>query len=190
MASFQNGPFIVTGASGQLGRQVIDQLIEAGAGPIIAVTRNADKLAESGTRGGCSPRRFQRARNTGSGHRGRQADPDHLHRRSGAGQTARGSFQCDHRRTRGGYRPHRLYLACQPGTRKPHHFQQGSSEHREADRAKRRQLHDPSQQPLHGSVAYERTAGDRHGGSSLPRAGDGRASTSRAPTAPAPPLPR
>jgi len=46
MASFQNGPFIVTGASGQLGRQVIDQLIEAGAGPIIAVTRNADKLAE------------------------------------------------------------------------------------------------------------------------------------------------
>lgn len=46
MASFQNGPFIVTGASGQLGRQVIDQLIEAGADPIIAVTRNADKLAE------------------------------------------------------------------------------------------------------------------------------------------------
>ena len=42
----QNGPFIVTGASGQLGRQVVGHLLEAGAAPIIAVTRNPDKLAD------------------------------------------------------------------------------------------------------------------------------------------------
>ena len=46
MASFQNGPFIVTGASGQLGRQVIDQLIEAGAGPIIDICGRATFLIE------------------------------------------------------------------------------------------------------------------------------------------------
>ena len=40
MTNIQNGPFIVTGASGQLGRQVIANMLEAGAGPIIAVTRS------------------------------------------------------------------------------------------------------------------------------------------------------
>jgi len=42
----QNGPFIVTGASGQLGRQVVGHLLDAGVAPIIAVTRNPDKLAD------------------------------------------------------------------------------------------------------------------------------------------------
>jgi NAD(P)H dehydrogenase (quinone) len=40
----RNGPFIVTGASGHLGRQVIDRLIEAKVGPIIAITRSPEKL--------------------------------------------------------------------------------------------------------------------------------------------------
>lgn len=51
MASVQDGPFIVTGASGQLGRQVIDRLIEAKIGPLIAITRNPEKLAEIAARG-------------------------------------------------------------------------------------------------------------------------------------------
>lgn len=46
MSNIQNGPFIVTGASGQLGREVIERLVQAGAGPIIAVSRNPDKLAD------------------------------------------------------------------------------------------------------------------------------------------------
>lgn len=46
MSNIQNGPLIVTGASGQLGRQVIERLVQAGAGPIIAVSRNPDKLAD------------------------------------------------------------------------------------------------------------------------------------------------
>lgn len=46
MTNTQNGPFIVTGASGQLGRQVISILLEAGVGPIVAVTRSPDKLAD------------------------------------------------------------------------------------------------------------------------------------------------
>lgn len=51
MATRQNGPFIVTGASGQLGRLVVDQLLQAGAGPIIAVTRNPEKLADLRNKG-------------------------------------------------------------------------------------------------------------------------------------------
>jgi NAD(P)H dehydrogenase (quinone) len=41
----QIGPFIVTGASGQLGWQVVGLLLQAGAAPIIAITRNPDKLS-------------------------------------------------------------------------------------------------------------------------------------------------
>ena len=45
MSNIQNGPFIVTGASGQLGRQVVDLLVQEGAGPVIAISRTPDKLA-------------------------------------------------------------------------------------------------------------------------------------------------
>ncbi len=51
MTTIQNGPFIVTGASGQLGRQVIDNLIAAGASPIIAVSRSPEKLADLADKG-------------------------------------------------------------------------------------------------------------------------------------------
>jgi len=51
MTDIQNGPFIVTGASGNLGRQVVSNLLDAGAGPIIAVTRSPDKLADLAERG-------------------------------------------------------------------------------------------------------------------------------------------
>lgn len=51
MTNIQNGPFIVTGASGQLGRQVIDNLITAGAGPIIAISRSPEKLADLADKG-------------------------------------------------------------------------------------------------------------------------------------------
>jgi len=44
--TIQNGPFVVTGASGQLGQQVIAILLEAGAGPIIAISRSPEKLAD------------------------------------------------------------------------------------------------------------------------------------------------
>jgi NAD(P)H dehydrogenase (quinone) len=46
MTNIQTGPFIVTGASGQLGRQVIDNLLAAGAAPIIAITRSPEKLSD------------------------------------------------------------------------------------------------------------------------------------------------
>ncbi|WP_370269456.1 SDR family oxidoreductase [Nioella sp.] len=51
MTNIQNGPFIVTGASGQLGRQVIDNLIAAGASPIIAISRSPEKLADLADKG-------------------------------------------------------------------------------------------------------------------------------------------
>ncbi|MGR3627682.1 MAG: SDR family oxidoreductase [Sulfitobacter sp.] len=51
MTNIQEGPFIVTGASGQLGRQVIDNLITAGAGPIIAVSRSPEKLSDLADKG-------------------------------------------------------------------------------------------------------------------------------------------
>ena len=51
MTNIQNGPFIVTGASGLLGRQVIDNLIAAGAGPIIGVSRSPEKLADLADKG-------------------------------------------------------------------------------------------------------------------------------------------
>ncbi len=51
MNNVQNGPFIVTGASGQLGRQVVELLVEVGAGPIVAISRSPDKLADLQAKG-------------------------------------------------------------------------------------------------------------------------------------------
>ncbi|MGB3246618.1 MAG: NAD(P)H-binding protein [Sulfitobacter sp.] len=51
MTNIQDGPFIVTGASGNLGRQVIDNLIAAGASPIIAISRSPEKLADLADKG-------------------------------------------------------------------------------------------------------------------------------------------
>ncbi|WP_026757535.1 SDR family oxidoreductase [Sediminimonas qiaohouensis] len=45
MSKAINGPFIVTGASGQLGSQVIENLLARGAAPIVAITRTPNKLA-------------------------------------------------------------------------------------------------------------------------------------------------
>ncbi len=42
---------LVTGASGQLSRRVIDLLLEAKAGPIIAVTRSPEKIADLAKKG-------------------------------------------------------------------------------------------------------------------------------------------
>src|SRR5690242_15581610 len=42
---------VVTGANGHLGRRVIDLLLEAQAGPIIAGTRNPAALADLAARG-------------------------------------------------------------------------------------------------------------------------------------------
>lgn len=42
---------LVTGASGQLGRRVIELLLEANAGHVIAATRSPDKLADLAARG-------------------------------------------------------------------------------------------------------------------------------------------
>ena len=44
-------PLLVTGASGHLGRRVVELLLERGAGPIIATTRNPDQLAGFAARG-------------------------------------------------------------------------------------------------------------------------------------------
>ncbi|WP_282048125.1 NAD(P)H-binding protein [Sulfitobacter mediterraneus] len=51
MTNIQDGPFIVTGASGNLGQQVIDNLIAVGAGPIVAVSRSPEKLADLAEKG-------------------------------------------------------------------------------------------------------------------------------------------
>ncbi len=42
---------LITGASGQLGRRVLELLLDAGAGKLIATTRNPEKLAELARRG-------------------------------------------------------------------------------------------------------------------------------------------
>ncbi len=44
-------PLLVTGASGNLGRRVLELLLEAQAGPIIATTRTPEKLADFAQRG-------------------------------------------------------------------------------------------------------------------------------------------
>ncbi|HUQ52525.1 MAG TPA: NAD(P)H-binding protein [Gammaproteobacteria bacterium] len=44
-------PLLVTGAAGNLGRQVVEQLLETNAGPIIATTRTPEKLADFAKRG-------------------------------------------------------------------------------------------------------------------------------------------
>ena len=51
MSNIQNGPLVVTGASGQLGRQVVELLVEAGASPIVAVSRNPEKVADLQAKG-------------------------------------------------------------------------------------------------------------------------------------------
>jgi NAD(P)H dehydrogenase (quinone) len=51
MSKAINGPFIVTGASGQLGSQVIENLLARGAAPIVAITRTPDKLTTLRDRG-------------------------------------------------------------------------------------------------------------------------------------------
>src|SRR5689334_12793657 len=42
---------LVTGAGGHLGRRVVELLLAQGAGPVIAVTRNPDKIADLRARG-------------------------------------------------------------------------------------------------------------------------------------------
>jgi NAD(P)H dehydrogenase (quinone) len=44
-------PLLVTGASGHLGRQVLDELLARGAGPLIATTRKPESLAAYAARG-------------------------------------------------------------------------------------------------------------------------------------------
>lgn len=51
MSDTQTPALIVTGASGHLGRRVVDLLLESGAGPIVATTRHPEKLGDLGARG-------------------------------------------------------------------------------------------------------------------------------------------
>jgi NAD(P)H dehydrogenase (quinone) len=51
MIAHQTGPFLVTGASGQLGRLALDHLLHAGARPVITTTRSPEKLADYAARG-------------------------------------------------------------------------------------------------------------------------------------------
>ncbi|MBV1902968.1 MAG: SDR family oxidoreductase [Marinosulfonomonas sp.] len=47
----QNGPYAITGAAGNLGGLVLNKLIEAGVGPLIATSRSPDKLADVAAKG-------------------------------------------------------------------------------------------------------------------------------------------
>lgn len=51
MATSNNGPLLVTGAGGQLGRRVVELLLEQNKSPIIAATRDPAKLADLAKRG-------------------------------------------------------------------------------------------------------------------------------------------
>ena len=51
MSNAIKGPFIVTGASGQLGSQVIENLLAQGGEPLVAITRTPEKLAALRARG-------------------------------------------------------------------------------------------------------------------------------------------
>jgi len=51
MSSDMAGPFVITGASGQLGSMVLDFMLEAGASPLIATTRSPEKLSAAAARG-------------------------------------------------------------------------------------------------------------------------------------------
>lgn len=51
MSSKNNATLLVTGASGQLGRQVVELLLQTHGGPIIAATRTPEKLADFSQRG-------------------------------------------------------------------------------------------------------------------------------------------
>lgn len=44
-------PLLVTGAAGHLGRRIVELLLAAGAGPIVATTRDPDKIADLRARG-------------------------------------------------------------------------------------------------------------------------------------------
>ena len=50
MSDFSNSILAVTGASGHLGRLVIDDLLARGAKHLVAVTRDPKKLADLGSR--------------------------------------------------------------------------------------------------------------------------------------------
>lgn len=51
MAEQKRGALLVTGASGHLGRKVVELLLAANAGPIIATTRSPEQLADLAARG-------------------------------------------------------------------------------------------------------------------------------------------
>jgi NAD(P)H dehydrogenase (quinone) len=50
MKNMADGPFIVTGASGQLAKRTVELMLEANAGPLIATTRTPDRLSDLATR--------------------------------------------------------------------------------------------------------------------------------------------